>query len=40
MATSNDMKSHTSTYTGFLGLVKWTIVAVALITALVVFLIS
>lgn len=40
MATGNDMKAHASTYTGFLGLVKWGIVVVALITALVVLLIS
>ncbi|MFC0590598.1 aa3-type cytochrome c oxidase subunit IV [Novosphingobium aquiterrae] len=40
MASGNDIKAHTSTYSGFLGLVKWGIVITALITALVVFLIS
>ena len=40
MASGNDMKAHGSTYDGFIGLVKWTIPVVALITALVIFLIS
>ena len=40
MASGNDIKAHTSTYSGFLGLVKWGIITTALITALVVFLIS
>ncbi|MFM5885126.1 MAG: aa3-type cytochrome c oxidase subunit IV [Novosphingobium sp.] len=40
MATGNDMKAHASTYVGFIGMVKWGVVITALITALVVFLIS
>lgn len=40
MATGNDMKAHNSTYTGFLGLVKWGTIITVLITALVVLLIS
>ncbi len=40
MATGNDIKAHSATYLGFLGLVKWGIIAVTLITALVVYLIA
>ena len=31
MASGNDMKAHGATYTGFIGLIKWTIPIVALI---------
>ena len=40
MATGNNMQAHESTYSGFLGLVKWGIVVVVLITVLVVGLIA
>ncbi len=40
MADGNDLKAHASTYTGFIGLVKFAIVAVALIAAFVVFMIT
>ncbi|MDE2403305.1 MAG: aa3-type cytochrome c oxidase subunit IV [Sphingomonadales bacterium] len=40
MASGNNMKAHQSTYEGFLSLVKYGTPAVALITALVIFLIT
>ena len=40
MADGNDLKAHASTYTGFIGLVKFTMVAVALIAAFVIFMIT
>ena len=40
MATGNDMKAHESTYSGFIGLVKYGIVAAALATAFVIFMIT
>ncbi len=40
MASGNDMNAHESTYTGFIGLVKWGIIATGLIAAFVVFMIS
>lgn len=40
MASGNDMKSAESTYSVFLGLLKWGSIAAALITALAVILIA
>lgn len=40
MATGNDLKAHQTTYSGFLGLVKWGIIVTVLITAFVVFMIA
>jgi Bacterial aa3 type cytochrome c oxidase subunit IV len=40
MAGGNDMKSHSSTYTGFIGLFKWGTIAAVLVTALAVYLIA
>ncbi|HVR91161.1 MAG TPA: aa3-type cytochrome c oxidase subunit IV [Novosphingobium sp.] len=40
MASGNDMKAAESTYSGFIGLIKWTIPVVALIAAVVIALIS
>ena len=40
MAGGNDQKAHETTYTGFIGLVKFSIVAVALIAAFVIFMIT
>ncbi len=40
MASGNDMKSAESTYSGFLGLLKWGGIAAVLVTALVIVLIA
>ena len=40
MATGNDIKTHESTYTGFIGLVKFGIIGTALVAAFVIFMIS
>ncbi|MCZ8019629.1 aa3-type cytochrome c oxidase subunit IV [Novosphingobium sp.] len=40
MASGNDMKAANSTYEGFIGLVKWGSVVTALVTILVISLIS
>lgn len=40
MASGNDMKAAESTYSGFLGMLKWGTIAVVLIAALVVVLIA
>ena len=40
MASGNDMKAHASTYTGFIGLVKWGTILTVLVTVLVVALIA
>ena len=40
MAGGKDLKAHESTYTGFIGLVKFSIVAVGLVAAFVIFMIS
>jgi Bacterial aa3 type cytochrome c oxidase subunit IV len=40
MATGNDMKAHGATYESFIGLIKWTIPVVAVITIVVVLVIS
>ncbi len=40
MASGNDMKSHTSTYSGFLGMLKWSSIATVVITAFVILLIA
>ncbi|WP_296677628.1 aa3-type cytochrome c oxidase subunit IV [Novosphingobium sp.] len=40
MATGNDIKAHTSTYSGFLGMLKWGAIATVLITAFVILLIA
>ena len=40
MASGNDLNAHESTYTGFLGLVKFAIIGTALVTAFVIFMIS
>ncbi|AKH42019.1 hypothetical protein FHS61_002448 [Altererythrobacter atlanticus] len=37
---ANDIKSAEKTYEGFVGMVKWSTVAVALIVALVIYLIT
>ena len=40
MATGNDQKAHESTYTGFIGLVKWGVLGTALVAAFVIFMIT
>ena len=40
MASGNDMKAHESTYSGFLGLVKWGSILTVLVVALVVIKIA
>ncbi|MBA4162460.1 MAG: aa3-type cytochrome c oxidase subunit IV [Novosphingobium sp.] len=40
MAGGNDMKAHNSTYEGFIGLVKWGIIATVLVTVFVIFMIT
>ena len=40
MASGNDMNAHKSTYTGFIGLVKFGIIGTALVAAFVIFMIS
>ncbi len=40
MTSGNDMKAAETTYVGFIGLIKWTIPVVAIITAVVIVLIS
>ena len=40
MDSAHEMKAHEKTYGGFIGLIKWSLPPVLLITALVVILIS
>ncbi len=40
MASGNDMKAHESTYTGFIGLVKWGSILTVLVTAFVLYMIA
>ena len=40
MASGNDMKAANETYTGFIGMVKWGSIVVAIVTACVVGLIA
>jgi Bacterial aa3 type cytochrome c oxidase subunit IV len=40
MASGNDMKSHDSTYSGFIGMVKWGSIVTALVTAFTIYMIS
>lgn len=40
MASANDMKAHQSTYGAFISLLKWSVPAIALITLLILVLIS
>ena len=40
MESANDMKAHSKTYSSFIGMLKWAIPLIAIITAIVVLLIS
>ena len=37
---ANDMKAHEQTYGGFIDLIKWSVPALALLTLLIIVLIS
>ena len=40
MASGNDEKAHESTYSGFIGMVKWGVIATALVAVFVIFMIT
>jgi hypothetical protein len=40
MASANDMKAHEKTYGSFVGLLKWSVPLLFVITLLIIFLIS
>ena len=40
MASGNDNKAHESTYTGFIGMVKWGVIVTGLVAAFVIFMIT
>ncbi len=40
MASGNDMKAHSSTYDSFIGMLKWSLPLIAVISAVVVFIIA
>ncbi len=40
MESANDMKAHEKTYGSFIGLLQWTVPAIAVIALLVVLIIS
>lgn len=40
MASGNDLKMHESTYSGFIGLVKWGILITVAVTVFVVYMIA
>ena len=40
MASGNDMKAHATTYDAFIGMLKWTLPLIAVISALVVLIIA
>ena len=40
MASGNDMKAHASTYDSFIGMLKWSLPLIAVISAVVVFIIA
>jgi hypothetical protein len=40
MQSANDMKAHEKTYDGFIGLLKWSVPLVAVLTLLIIFVIS
>ena len=40
MASGNDMKAHQGTYGSFIGLLKWTVPLLAVLTLLIVLIIS
>ena len=40
MESANDMKAHQKTYGGFIGLLKWTVPLLAIVTLLIILIIS
>ncbi len=40
MVSGNDMKAHSSTYDSFIGMLKWSLPLIAVISAVVVFIIA
>ena len=40
MDSANDMKAHSKTYGSFIGMLKWSVPLIAILTLLVVILIS
>ena len=40
MADGNDINAHQGTYTGFIVLAKWGVIAAVLVTAFVIFMIA
>lgn len=40
MASGNDMKAANQTYSGFLGMLKWSTIAALVVTAIVIVLIA
>ena len=40
MATGNDMKAHRSTYGSFISLLKWSVPSLAVLTLVIILLIS
>jgi hypothetical protein len=40
MDSAHEMKAHQKTYGGFIGLLKWTVPALAIITLIVILLMS
>lgn len=40
MASGNDNKAHETTYTGFIGMVKWGVITTGLVAAFVIFMIT
>ena len=40
MASGNDLKAHESTYSGFIGMLKFGIISTALVAVFVIFMIT
>ena len=40
MESANDMKAHQKTYGGFIGLLKWSVPLLAIVTLLIILIIS
>ena len=40
MASGNDMKAHGATYDAFIGMLKWSVPLIAVITLVIIFIIS
>lgn len=40
MGSANDMQAHEKTYSGFVGMLKWSVPLIAVATLLIIFIIS